>query len=150
MMPLQSVQHQSSGSSQPELVKLRKIERVSSPTPETMSRPSALGPSGRNYHRMTGKEAGPGPGASVVDRAEACVRADQHASEMEFESTRLEIEELVQRSMSAAEAGVRLPHPVRGRATRLAPGHIGKKLLSDHLLTTRHFQWRGVPALPTA
>ena len=57
---------------------------------------------------MTGQPSATQSSIPIVDRARARVEADRNATEMEFESARLEIEELVVRSMSAAEAGVRL------------------------------------------
>ena len=114
-----------SSASVPELIKLRKVTPDESANPIPVSRPGALGPSGRNLEKMTGRQAAPQSKAPIVDRAQARIDADVNATEMEFESTRLEIEEMVVRSMSAAEAGVTLQrllmrHPdlLRGQGGR--------------------------------
>ena len=98
----------SSGHMEPELIKLRKQIPDSTAGSNLTARPSALGPSGRNLEKMSGQPSAPQSSIPIVDRARARVEADRNATEMEFESARLEIEELVVRSMSAAEAGVRL------------------------------------------
>ena len=126
---------QHSGHMEPELIKLRKVNQESSAGLSSASRPSALGPSGRNLEKMTGQPAAPQSHAPIVDRTKARLDADVNATEMEFESARQEIEELVIRSMSAAEAGVRLQrllmrHPDllsgQGGRTTLDEGEGGK------------------------
>ena len=74
----------------------------------SQKRPGALGPSGRNLRKMTGRDTSPKARRAIPSSEEATAQASYNASEMEFSAARKAVEELVTRSMSAAEAGVRL------------------------------------------
>ena len=121
---------QHSGPMEPELIKLRKVNHGNSAGQSSASHPSVLGPSGRNFEKMTGQPAAPQSRAPIVDRAKARLDADVNATEMEFESARQEIEELVVRSMSAAEAGVRLQRLLM-RHPDLLSGQGGRTTLDE-------------------
>ena len=92
----------------PLLLQLKPKASPSANPENSCHRPSALGARGRNKRNMSGKAAPLVPSQRIPNSSEARAQAAHNATELEFAAARKAIEELVTRSMSAAEAGVRL------------------------------------------